>query len=185
MIEVSTGEMGNKPDAVKLGWLKMRTKEDWTKQRYVKALDRTIKKLRDAVAAETAKEGIGRACRRRLPLDSGDAALADFEHLVLARNEPEVHVGDRLSVNLAPRPAPPAGAPRWSRTQIATASSARRPKSPARPCRPALRSGTCRRWNLVSKYSRARPAACGVVIFGHDPSRPAASWLPSDGSRRT
>jgi len=56
LIEVSTGEMGNKPDAVKLGWLKMRTKEDWTKQRYVKALDRTIKKLRDAVAAETAKK---------------------------------------------------------------------------------------------------------------------------------
>ena len=26
IIEVSTGEMGNKPDAVKLGWLKMRTK---------------------------------------------------------------------------------------------------------------------------------------------------------------
>ncbi len=56
LIEVSTGEMGNKPDAVKLGWLKMRTKEDWTKQRYVKALNRTIKKLRDAVAAETAKK---------------------------------------------------------------------------------------------------------------------------------
>jgi len=56
VIEVSTGEMGNKPDAVKLGWLKMRTKETWTKQRYVKALDRTIKKLRDAVAAETAKK---------------------------------------------------------------------------------------------------------------------------------
>ncbi|MFZ0889511.1 MAG: hypothetical protein WA005_13740 [Candidatus Binataceae bacterium] len=56
VIEVSTGEIGNKPDAVKLGWLKMRTKEDWTKQRYVKALDRTIKKLRDAVAAETAKK---------------------------------------------------------------------------------------------------------------------------------
>ena len=34
IIEVSTGEMGNKPDAVKLGWLKMRTKETWTKQRY-------------------------------------------------------------------------------------------------------------------------------------------------------
>ena len=31
IIEVSTGEMGNKPDAVKLGWLKMRTKEPWTK----------------------------------------------------------------------------------------------------------------------------------------------------------
>ncbi|MBF6567421.1 MAG: hypothetical protein IVW54_00930 [Candidatus Binataceae bacterium] len=55
VIEVSTGEMGNKPDAVKLGWLKMRTKESWTKQRYVKALDRTMKKLRAAVEAESHK----------------------------------------------------------------------------------------------------------------------------------
>ena len=51
VIEVSTGEMGNKPDAVKLGWLKMRTKETWTKQRYTKALGRTMEKLREAVAA--------------------------------------------------------------------------------------------------------------------------------------
>ena len=51
IIEVSTGEMGNKPDAVKLGWLKMRTKEAWTKQRYTKALGRTMEKLREAVAA--------------------------------------------------------------------------------------------------------------------------------------
>jgi hypothetical protein len=50
IIEVSTGEMGNKPDAVKLGWLKMRTKEAWTKQRYNKALARTMEKLREAVA---------------------------------------------------------------------------------------------------------------------------------------
>jgi len=56
IIEVSTGEMGNKPDAVKLGWLKMRTKETWTKQRYTKALNRTIAKLREAVAAEAAKK---------------------------------------------------------------------------------------------------------------------------------
>jgi len=57
IIEVSTGEMGNKPDAVKLGWLKMRTKETWTKQRYLKALDRTMEKLREAVTAEsTAKK---------------------------------------------------------------------------------------------------------------------------------
>ena len=56
IIEVSTGEMGNKPDAVKLGWLKMRTKEDWTKQRYMKALDRTMKKLKEAVAAAEKKE---------------------------------------------------------------------------------------------------------------------------------
>jgi hypothetical protein len=53
VIEVSTGEMGNKPDAVKLGWLKMRTKEAWTKQRYLRALDRTMKKLREAVEAES------------------------------------------------------------------------------------------------------------------------------------
>jgi hypothetical protein len=53
VIEVSTGEMGNKPDAVKLGWLKMRTKEVWTKQRYLRALDRTMKKLREAVEAES------------------------------------------------------------------------------------------------------------------------------------
>ncbi len=51
IIEVSTGEMGNKPDAVKLGWLKMRTKETWTRQRYAKALGRTMEKLRAAVAA--------------------------------------------------------------------------------------------------------------------------------------
>ena len=50
IIEVSTGEMGNKPDAVKLGWLKMRNKETWTKQRYTKALGRTMEKLREAVA---------------------------------------------------------------------------------------------------------------------------------------
>ena len=50
IIEVSTGEFGNKPDAVKLGWLKMRTRESWTKQRYTKALARTMDKLRIAVA---------------------------------------------------------------------------------------------------------------------------------------
>jgi len=51
VIEVSTGEMGNKPDAVKLGWLKMRTKEDWTKVRYNRALAATMKKLRAGVEA--------------------------------------------------------------------------------------------------------------------------------------
>ena len=56
VIEVSTGEMGNKPDAVKLGWLKMRTKEGWTKQRYMKALNRTMEKLRDAVQAADPKK---------------------------------------------------------------------------------------------------------------------------------
>lgn len=53
VIEVSTGEMGNKPDAVRLGWLKMRTKETWTKQRCTRVLDRTMKKLREAVARES------------------------------------------------------------------------------------------------------------------------------------
>jgi DNA-directed RNA polymerase sigma subunit (sigma70/sigma32) len=56
VIEVSTGEFGNKPDAVKLGWLKMRTKETWTKQRYLKVLERTMKKLREQVAAETVRK---------------------------------------------------------------------------------------------------------------------------------
>jgi hypothetical protein len=55
IIEVSTGEMGNKPDAVKLGWLKMRTKETWTKQRYTKALAQVMKKLRDELAAQSAR----------------------------------------------------------------------------------------------------------------------------------
>ena len=30
-VEAAIGDMGNKPDAVKLGWLRMRTKESWTK----------------------------------------------------------------------------------------------------------------------------------------------------------
>ncbi len=53
IIEVSTGEMGNKPDAVKMGWLKMRTGEIWTKQRYTRALKKTMEKLREAVAKES------------------------------------------------------------------------------------------------------------------------------------
>ncbi len=56
VIEVSTGEMGNEQDAVKLGWLKMRTKETWTRQRYQKALNRTIERLREAVASHAAKK---------------------------------------------------------------------------------------------------------------------------------
>lgn len=52
IIEVSTGEMGNKPDAVKLGWLKMRTGEVWTKPRYTRALKKTMDKLKEAVARE-------------------------------------------------------------------------------------------------------------------------------------
>jgi hypothetical protein len=49
-VEVSSGEMGNKPDAVKLGWLKMRTGEPWTKQRYTKVFKRAVDKLRSKVA---------------------------------------------------------------------------------------------------------------------------------------
>ncbi|MEA2625766.1 MAG: hypothetical protein QOD06_1811 [Candidatus Binatota bacterium] len=45
VIEVSTGDMGNKPDAVKLGWLKMRTGDPWTKQRYQRALKKVMEKL--------------------------------------------------------------------------------------------------------------------------------------------
>ena len=51
VIEVSTGEMGNKPDAVKLGWLKMRTGESWTKQRYQRSLKLVLEKLAGLVAA--------------------------------------------------------------------------------------------------------------------------------------
>jgi len=53
IIEVSTDEMGNKPDAVKLGWLKMRTGEICTKQRYTRALKKTMGKLKEAVARES------------------------------------------------------------------------------------------------------------------------------------
>jgi hypothetical protein len=48
-VEAATGEMGNKPDAVKLGWLKMRTKESWTKQRYASTVARALEKLRAMV----------------------------------------------------------------------------------------------------------------------------------------
>jgi hypothetical protein len=52
VIEVSTGELGNKPDAVKLGWLKMRTGDPWTKQRYQRALKKVMEKLSKTVAEE-------------------------------------------------------------------------------------------------------------------------------------
>lgn len=45
-VEAATGEMGNKPDAVKLGWLKLRTHEPWTKQRYTLTVGRAFEKLR-------------------------------------------------------------------------------------------------------------------------------------------
>ena len=48
-VEASTGDMGNKPEAVKLGWLKMRTREPWTKQRYALTVGRALKKLRAMV----------------------------------------------------------------------------------------------------------------------------------------
>ncbi|MBI3768079.1 MAG: hypothetical protein HY271_06220 [Deltaproteobacteria bacterium] len=48
-VEAATGEMGNKPDAVKLGWLRMRTKESWTKQRYTVTVGRAFEKLRRMV----------------------------------------------------------------------------------------------------------------------------------------
>jgi hypothetical protein len=56
VIEVSTGEMGNKPDAVKLGWLKMRTKGNWTKQRYTRALNQVMQKLRSELEAQAARK---------------------------------------------------------------------------------------------------------------------------------
>ena len=87
VIEVSTGEMGNKPDAVKLGWLKMRTKEPWTKQGYTRALEaialastltarrnggpplpgrgEALKKQPDEVQTATARCGRRGACRLR------------------------------------------------------------------------------------------------------------------------
>jgi hypothetical protein len=48
-VEVSSGDMGNKPDAVKLGWLKMRTGDVWTKQRYSRTFKRALEKLRGQV----------------------------------------------------------------------------------------------------------------------------------------
>jgi len=48
-IEVATGEMGNMSEAVKLGWLRMRTKEHWTKQRFSRTVSRAIEKIRRMV----------------------------------------------------------------------------------------------------------------------------------------
>ena len=53
-VEAAIGEMGNKPDAVKLGWLRMRTKESWTKQRYTVTIGRAFEKLRKMVEAHEA-----------------------------------------------------------------------------------------------------------------------------------
>jgi hypothetical protein len=59
-VEAATGEMGNKPDAVKLGWLRMRTKESWTKQRYTLTVGRALGKLRKMVEDFEAGERAGR-----------------------------------------------------------------------------------------------------------------------------
>jgi len=56
IIEVSTGDMGNKPDAVKLGWLKMRTKTAWNKQQYTRALNEVMKKLRTELESQASKK---------------------------------------------------------------------------------------------------------------------------------
>ena len=60
-VEAATGEMGNKPDAVKLGWLKMRTKESWTKQRYTVTVGRALEKLRRMVDDYESTERAGKA----------------------------------------------------------------------------------------------------------------------------
>jgi DNA-directed RNA polymerase sigma subunit (sigma70/sigma32) len=59
VIEASMGEMGNKPDAVKLGWLKIRTKEAWTKQRYTRTFNRALEKLRQMVESRGRESGEG------------------------------------------------------------------------------------------------------------------------------
>lgn len=56
-VEAATGEMGNKPDAVKLGWLRMRTKESWTKQRYTVTVGRALEKLRRMVTDRESERG--------------------------------------------------------------------------------------------------------------------------------
>ena len=112
IIEVSTGEMGNKPDAVKLGWLKMRTKETWTKQRYTKALGRTMEKLREAVAAAEKKKATERRSVRARFAPPG-ACPPRAPCALPARSENS----RRLSCvrRLAPRPGSPGDAPRWSK----------------------------------------------------------------------
>lgn len=55
-VGAATGEMGNKPDAVKLGWLRMRTKESWTKQRYTITVARALGKLQKMLDAHEAGE---------------------------------------------------------------------------------------------------------------------------------
>ena len=51
-VEAATGDLGNKPDAVKLGWLRMRTQESWTKQRYTVTVARALDKIRKLQAAK-------------------------------------------------------------------------------------------------------------------------------------
>jgi len=59
-IDASTGELGNKPEAVRLGWLRMRTKEGWTKQRYAVTLGRAFEKLRSMVEAKSKDDQLTR-----------------------------------------------------------------------------------------------------------------------------
>ncbi len=58
-VEAATGDLGNKPDAVKLGWLRMRTKETWTKQRYTVTVTRALAKLRKMVAEHEERQPKG------------------------------------------------------------------------------------------------------------------------------
>jgi hypothetical protein len=60
-VEAATGDMGNKPDAIKLGWLRMRTKDPWTKQRYTVTVRRALAKLREMVVSEETRGGNGSA----------------------------------------------------------------------------------------------------------------------------
>ena len=59
-VEAATGELGNKPEAVKLGWLRMRTKEGWTKRRYTVTLGRAFEKLRSMVEAGSKDERLSK-----------------------------------------------------------------------------------------------------------------------------
>jgi hypothetical protein len=44
---------------VKLGWLKMRTKTEWSKPQYTRALTALMKKLRTELEAQSARKAKG------------------------------------------------------------------------------------------------------------------------------
>ncbi len=88
VIEVSTGDMGNKPDAVKLGWLKMRTGEIWTKPRYTRALKKTIEKLKDAVAREGGAQRLSGRRYLRFAAEAGCTAPAALPNPELVIPQP-------------------------------------------------------------------------------------------------